>query len=454
MAGGDMKPGGKGQEGGYYPRRRLFWIGVLTLFTAAMLFALRAGLTGEMRADIFAGVDNPGEAIGKAIGAAFLGFGFTLFLVSPLLDAIGIGNVLRGAGLCFLGGIGLTLASSSVGDPAIVENVFWLGMLVQGIGWGAMEAAVNPMTTALYPEEKTHRLNVLHAWWPAGIIVGGLIGFAASSFDIPWRMAMASALLPSVGVLLLSVGLKFPPTERAAEGISFLDMMMEVVRAPSFLLWLGAMLLTASIELGPGAWVDAALSAKVGFNAVLLLVYVASLMFVMRHFAGPLAHRFSNPGLLWLSSLFAMVGLFLMARAVSPVAVVAAATIWGIGVCFLWPTMMASVSERYPRGGSWFIGLIGSAGAVAIYFLLPMLGGIYDNAMTQSAGGAANLAELRAAGTAEAAAQLSAIEAEAAPQAFEFVAQLPIVLLVLFGAIWLFDRRNRINPAREAEAAE
>lgn len=439
-------------DNGGYARSRLFWIGVLTLFTAAMLFALRAGLTGDMRADIFAGVDNPGEAIGGAIGAAFLGFGFTLFLVSPLLDALGIGNVLRGAGVCFLAGIGLVLASSVAADPSAVERIFWLGMLVQGIGWGAMEAAVNPLTTALYPSEKTHRLNVLHAWWPAGIIVGGLIGFAVSSFDIPWRVAMATALVPAAGVLVLSLGLSFPPTERAAEGVSFRDMMLEIVRAPSFLLWLGAMLLTASIELGPGAWVDAALSAKVGFNAVLLLVYVAGLMFVMRHFAGPLAHRLSNPGLLWVSSLLAMVGLFMMARAQTPALVIAAATVWGTGVCFLWPTMMASVSERYPRGGSWFIGLIGSAGAVAIYFLLPVLGRIYDSAMAERAGGTEQLASLRSAATPEAAEQLTAIEAQAAPQAFEFVAQLPLVLLVLFGAIWLYDRRRRV--AKQVEAAE
>lgn len=426
-----------------YPRRRLFWIGVLTLFTAAMLFALRAGLTGDMRADIFADVSNPGEAIGGAIGAAFLGFGFTLFLISPLLDALGIGNVLRGAGGCMLAGTLLAIGSAWADDTETMKNLFWFGLLIQGIGWGAMEAAVNPMTTALYPEEKTHRLNVLHAWWPAGIIVGGLVGFAVSTFEIPWRIAMSTALLPAIAVILLSLGLRFPSTERAAEGISFKDMMLEIVRAPTFLIWFGAMLLTASIELGPGAWVDAALSAKVGFNAVLLLVYVAGLMFVMRHFAGPLAERFSNPGLLWISSLLAMIGLFIMARADSPLVVIAAATIWGTGVCFLWPTMMASVSERYPRGGSWFIGLIGSAGALAIYFLLPILGRIYDSAMAVEAGGAERLADLRSAGTPEAAEQLTAIEAEAAPQAFEFVAQLPIVLLVVFGVIWVLEWRKR-----------
>src|ERR1035437_10735722 len=36
---------------------------------------------------------------------------------------------------------------------------------------------------------------------------------------------------------------------------------------------------------------------------ILLLVYVGALMFLMRHFAGPLVHKLSPVGLLWLSCL-------------------------------------------------------------------------------------------------------------------------------------------------------
>jgi len=433
-----------------YNRGRLFWIGVLALFTAAMLFGLRAGLIGIMREEVYAGVPNPGELIGGAFGAAFLGNAFTLFTASPLLDRIGIGNVLRGAAMCFILGVVLAVGAPLIGEASIARNVFWLAMLLQGIGWGAQEAAINPMTTALYPEDKTHRLNVLHAWWPAGIVAGGLIGFGVSQFGIPWKLAMATALIPAAGVIVLAMGIRFPPTERQSDGVSFSEMMLEIFRSPGFLVWFGAMFLTASVELAPGQWVNAALSAKVGFNAVLVLVYVSALMFVMRHFAGPLAHRLSNPGLLWVSSLLAMVGLYMMAQADSAVTVLLAATIWGTGVCFMWPTMMASVSERYPRGGSWFIGLIGSAGALAIYFVLPLLGRMYDQAMADYAGGADVLAELRAAGASE---ELTALEIQAAPQAFEFVALFPIVLLVLFGAIWLADRIRKYRAA-DAQSAE
>ena len=432
-----------------YNRDRLFWIGVLALFTAAMLFGLRAGLVGNMRDEIYAGSPNPGELIGGAFGAAFLGNAFTLFAASPLLDKIGIGNVLRGAAVCFVLGVVLAVGAPFIADVDLARNAFWMAMLLQGIGWGGQEAAINPMTTALYPEDKTHRLNVLHAWWPAGIVIGGLLGFWVSLFDLPWKLAMAAALLPALGVIVLAVGIKFPPTEREADGISFKDMMFEIFRSPGFLLWFGAMFLTASVELAPGQWVNAALSAKVGFNAVIVLVYVSALMFVMRHFAGPLAHRLSNPGLLWVSSLLAMIGLYMMAQANSALTVLAAATLWGTGVCFMWPTMMASVAERYPRGGSWFIGLIGSAGALAIYFVLPLLGRMYDRSMAEYAGGEAALEALRGEGAAEA---LIELEAKAAPEAFEFVALFPIALLVLFGVIWIWDRLKASKPVHEKPA--
>lgn len=439
-----------------YNRTRLFWIGVLALFTAAMCFGLRAGLLTSMRDDLFGGLPNAGELIGGAFGAAFLGNAFSLFIVSPYLDKIGIGNVLRGAAACFIIGVTLTIGASVANDIETIKSLFWLGLLFQGIGWGSQEAAINPMTTALYPEDRTHRLNVLHAWWPAGIIAGGLLGFTVGQFSISWEYAMATALVPAIGIILLAVGVHFPQTERASDGITMKDMFLEIFRAPSFLIWFGAMFLTATVELAPGQWVNAALSAKVGFNAVLVLVYVSALMFVMRHFAGPLAHRLSNPGLLWVSSLLAMIGLYLMAQADGAVSVLLAATFWGTGVCFMWPTMMASVAERYKRGGSWFIGLIGSAGALAIYFVLPVFGRMYDAAMAGYAGGTTALSTLRdaaAAGNEQAIASLGNLEAQAAPEAFEQVALLPIPLLILFGAIWLFDRYRASQTSRSVGVA-
>src|SRR3546814_9629608 len=97
-------------------------------------------------------------------------------------------------------------------------------------------------------------------------------------------------------------------------------MVGEVFRRPSFFIWFAAMFLTAASELAPGQWIDVALSNRVGMRGILLLVYVNALMFVFRHFAGRLANKISNPGLLWVSSLLAAIGLFMLSQAQSPAA--------------------------------------------------------------------------------------------------------------------------------------
>jgi len=273
---------------------------------------------------------------------------------------------------------------------------------------------------------------MLHAWWPAGLIVGGLISTLFA--DLDWRLLLGLSIAPSLLFGVLAAGAHFPPTERAASGVSTKDMFLEIVRRPSFLLWFGAMFLTAASELAPGQWVDVALSHRVGMRGILLLVYVSGLMFVLRNFAGALVHRLGNVGLLWCSSLLAGIGLLLLSRAESPAGAILAATVWGFGVCFMWPTMMASVAERYPRGGAFMIGLMGTAGSLSSYLVLPRLGEVYDGAKIDLAGGADALAQL--AGEA-----LAHIEDQAASISFATLAILPAVLLVVFGGIWLKERR-------------
>src|SRR6202000_652641 len=125
---------------------------------------------------------------------------------------------------------------------------------------------------------------------------------------------------------------------------------------------------------------------------ILLLAYVSGLMFVIRHFAGPLVKRLSNVGLLIFSAVFASIGLYALSRAHAPASALIAATGWGFGVCYFWPTMLATVAERYPRSGTMVFGLMGSAGALATYLVLPQLGAIYDRAKLAAAGGDAAVA--------------------------------------------------------------
>ncbi len=426
-------------------RRRLFWLSVLALFTASVSASLRAAVASSLKAqwiDPIAPIEA-GELIGAALGSAFLGFAITLFVASALLDQLGIRRILMGCGVCFLVGTGLIVSAGSLASGMNVYHLVWLGMLLSGVGWGLAEASINPLTTRLYPEEKTHRLNVLHAWYPGGLIVGGLAGVFLAAL-LPWQVIMGLVFVPAAAVVVIAAATHFPPAPAAVRQGGWKDMALEVFRRPSFFVWFGAMFLTASSELAPGQWLDVALSNRVGMRGILLLVYVSALMFVFRHFIGRLAGYLSNPGLLWISSLLAAIGLFMLSQAQSPAAAILASTVWGLGVCAMWPTMLASVAERYPRGDAWALGLVGSAGALASFFVLPQLGAMFDQAKVEIAGGPDAF-------TALSGAALRQVEDAAASQSFARLTFVPLTLLLVFGLIWFFERRASRRAGHVAE---
>lgn len=421
-----------------YPARRIFVISTLALFTAGLSFSLRAAIIGAIEAEILAPIDplHSANLAGTLLGTAFLGFALTLGIGSAVLDRFGMGRMLATAGLCFAGGTAIVVAASALAEGATVYPLLRAGFLLSGLGWGFMECSINPLTAALYPEDKTNRLNILHAWWPAGLIVGGLVGVFAGALGLGWRGQFALVIVPALVSVALCAGVRFPRTERATLGVPWREMFAEIPRRPMFLVWWACMFLTAASELAPGQWIDLTLTRTVGMRGIWLLIYVSGMMFVLRHFAGPIAHRISNVGMLWGGSALAALGLLALAAADSPVTGLLAATVWGLGVCFLWPTMLANVAERYPRGGELFIGLMGVAGALAIQFVLPELGAIFDAAKTELAGGDAAFAALSGA-------ELEAVLREAASTSFRSLALLPAMLVVVFGAIGLYERTRR-----------
>ncbi len=420
------------------PLRRpavLFWIAILALTSAAISLSLRVAVSDEISVELFSLIDpsNSVTLMTQALGVSFLGFAITLFFGSLALDFIGIRRMLSFSGIAFSAGALLVIFSDSLAEGERVYRLVWLGMALQGLGWGSVEAAINPLAATIYPKDTTHRINVLHAWWPAGLVIGGLWALFADSMALDWRIVLSALILPAIATTCLSLISEFPQTQRVQSGVSFRDMVYEIVRRPSFFIWFGAMFLTAASELAPGQLVELILSQTVGMQGIIILVYVSSMMFVFRHFAGPLSHFLSPVGLLWCSSLLAAIGLYLLSVATSPASAIVAATFWGAGVCFMWPTMLAQAAERYPRGGPWTIGLIGTAGALSIHFILPQFGAIYDKAKLHAAGGERVLAELSGS-------QLDLVSRAAAEETFQTIAILPLFLLVIFGSVFIYER--------------
>jgi len=106
--------------------------------------------------------------VGWIVGTAFWGFTLAMFFGGPLVDIIGIDELLRLHSFVMFVGIVFT----------IIATGFWtlfISTLFIGIANGSVEAACNPLITSMYTEEKTRRLNRFHAWFPTGIVIGGLV---------------------------------------------------------------------------------------------------------------------------------------------------------------------------------------------------------------------------------------------------------------------------------------
>ena len=421
-------------------RGRLFIVALMALFTAGAAVSMRAATAVHMRTEYLDPIDpaNAGAMLGTALGAAFAGFAITLLLASAVLAKIGFRNALIAAAVLMIAGFALVAHAGSLGLSPYTGLL--VGMVVQGLGWGLIETVINPLTSAIYAEDRVSRLSILHAWYPAGVVGGALMGLAADGAGIPWRWELGALMVLCLAFAVLAKIEKFPPVSASTDApVTPGEMIKATIQSPTIFLWVILMMFTAATEFAPGQWVDVALSQIVGMRGIWLLVYVSALMFVMRHFAGPLVRVLGNVGLLIFSAIFTTIGLFALSFVDGPMGAILASTAWGFGVCFFWPTMLATVAERYPRSGTMVFGLMGAAGAACTWVVLPFLGAVSDSAKLEAAGGDPAVV---AAAEGE---QLQQILAAAAEASFRTIAIIPLVLIFVFTAIAVADRMRKKN---------
>ena len=349
---------------------RLFKASCLALIATAMSFAIRGDIMGDFERVFL--LDK--TQVGWISGAAFWGFGLSILFGGPLCDILGMATLLRLAALGHIGGTLLTLVAPNF--PAL-----FAATVIIGIANGLVEAAINPLVTTIYPQDKTARLTALHAWFPGGIVIGGVLCFVFTQIGLGWQAKMLLMLIPSAIYAALFFGQTFPATERQAAGVPFSQMFSEVLR-PLFLLIFICMWLTAATELGPGQWVANIFNdmmhsdAKVG---ILLLVWINGIMYVMRQFFGDISHKVSPVLLIASTALLAAAGLFLFGQANTPPIAFLAAALLAMGTAFWWPTMLGITSERFPRSGALGLAVIGAAGSFSTALAGPVMGWINDH---------------------------------------------------------------------------
>lgn len=364
--------------------RRLFSASCMSLIVTAVVFAMLASTMGALKQQFI--LDN--EQVGWIVGAGTWGFTVSILVLGPLCDALGIRRLMRFAFLCHFAGVLLMVLTPYLAAPGSAS--FWMlffGALVASLGNGTVEAACNPLIATLFPREKTRKLNRFHMWFPGGIVMGGLICFGLDKLIgkplaglAVWQIKFIIILIPTLIYGVMFTGQKFPLTERVQAGISFRGMVKETLFRPLFLVLFVCMMITASLELGPQRWIPSVLEAG-GIDGILVLVWITGLMAVLRYFAGPIVHRLSNTGVLLASAVLAGLGLLLLSFASGGNVVLAgvAATVFALGVCYFWPTMLGTAAERVPKGGALALAMLGGVGMLVVGVVTtPLMGRVAD----------------------------------------------------------------------------
>ena len=418
---------------------RLYNASCVALIVTAMAFAVRGAIMSELGQEFHLS----GTQLGWIAGAAFWGTMVSLFLSGPLCDMLGMGRLMVGAWVGHA--LGTVLTIFSVGFWSLVFST-----LLIGVANGFVEGATNPLVATLYPEEKTKKLNQYHAWWPGGIVIGGLAAYLLQRVGASWQILVAIVLVPTVIYGLMFFRQPFPATERVALGVSTRKMFAECLR-PLFLFMVLCMFLTGATETSTNQFLPLLLDNS-GVPGILVLVWVTGIMMAGRLAVGPMVRLLTTPGLLLFATVFTAIGLYGMSY-VHGLTSLAVAAVYAVGVCYFWPTMLGFVSERLPASGALGLAVIGGGGMLSMAVALPLVGGIYDQQLAAALPSGTTVQMLQEAATGTtAAAQWAAVQFSAGSATLRHLVALPTVLALAFTLLVLQQRGKGAVKLEEAEA--
>lgn len=416
----------------------LFWACFIALVATACGFMIRGELLDTWGREFGLNEVEKGQINGVGVWP----MGVSIVLFSLVIDKIGYGRAMIFAFASHITYLLVVLSAPSVAasfgtsEAGVTSGkhagywMLYIGNLIFALGNGTVEAVINPVVATMFARQKTKWLNVLHAGWPGGLVLAGLLTIAMG-LHVDWRLKVATIFFPIMLYGLMMLRCRFPVNERVAAGASYREMLGEfgivgalivlslIIREmlgnvfgfspavqitvglislvafgaaarslgrPMLIFLLLIMIPLATTEIGTDGWITSLMQpemTKLGANAAWVLVYTSFIMMVLRFCAGPIVHRISPLGLLAVGSIVAACGLFFLSKATG-MTILLAATIYGFGKTFFWPTMLGVVSERFPKGGALTINATGGVGMLGVGVLgFPLIGLLQENAVRE-----------------------------------------------------------------------
>ncbi|MDA7608894.1 MFS transporter [Akkermansiaceae bacterium] len=409
------------------PSGALFWGCFIALITTAFGFITRIFMLSDSEIQTKLGLDA-GE-VGQYIGIQIWPFAISIILFSLIIDKVGYKFSMIFAFSCQIiwTVMGYIAISSETMDLDTRKNLILWGGFILALGNGTVEAFINPVVATMFTKAKTKWLNILHAGWPGGLVLAGMLVILME--EAAWENKILLIAIPAVIYFVMLIKQTFPVQERVSAGISYKGMLSEfgflggLVAAfviflqlddslgkfvPSWALMLicaamaiglGAytkslgrplmfvllliMMPLATTEIGTDAWItglmENVVKASANFHPGWVLVHTSAIMMVLRFFAGPIVHKLQPVPLLMISSVLAIAGLAALSGVSGIFWIFVAASLYALGKTFFWPTMLGIVSEQTPKGGALTLNAISGVGMLAVGVLgTPYIGSLKE----------------------------------------------------------------------------
>ncbi|MBC7892721.1 MAG: MFS transporter [Sphingobacteriaceae bacterium] len=404
---------------------RLFLASCLAIITTAFSFSIRAGILPQLGTEF----GLTAEQLGFINSMFFFGFPISMIIGGLVYHTVGPKLIMQVAVITHTLGILLTIYAG--GYVGLLFSTFFIGF-----GNGCTEAACNPMIADMYPSNKLNKmLGRFHMWFPGGIVIGSLVSKFMTEADFSWQAQIWVLMLPTVVYAFLFFGQAFPKPK--VEGVTSLAKNFQAMLTPLYIALFFCMALTAITEFGPNQWVAVVLSSS-GADAMLVLALTFGVMTVGRLFTGPVVAQFGQTGVLLGGAILAAIGIYMFSTLTGPIAYLAA-VIFGLGVCFNWPTMIGFVAQRVPLSGALGMSIIGGIGMLSTAIFQPFIGRWIDE----------DHAEQAAKGLTGPALELAAGQAT-----LSTMMTFPIILIFAFTGLWFWMRNRKPGYGHDAEALQ
>jgi fucose permease len=263
--------------------------------------------------------------------------------------------------------------------PAYGPLIF--AVLVSGIGFGIVEAILNPLVAQLNPTRTAWALNLLNGIFSLGLVVGAVTTGELIQRGYGWRLAFWLWMIPPLICAVLYLTPRYPAPEVDSDDLSPKPDVRSFLRRPLFWLLVLGMIMAGGCESGLTLWApsfcERALGASARNGAFATILY-GTFMAIGRIGSGFAISRLGTMRLMGMSAVLCGVVTFGLVFVNTLWAAWALFAMGGLFVACFWPTILAIGSENIAPGSTSLFSLLGAAGVTGCFVFPWLIGALGD----------------------------------------------------------------------------